>query len=60
MTGLYILAGLVVVGTIALFTFRAKWAKADRLEEKVRSARLIKEKEEEKVKEDVRAASIDG
>ena len=57
MTGLYIFGALIVVGTVVLFMYRAKWAKAGKVEEQVRETRLAKEREDEVTKEAARTAA---
>ncbi len=44
---LYIFAGVIIVGVIALFIFKARWNKAGRIEEQLRETRLEKERAEE-------------
>ena len=57
MTGLYILAGVIVVAVVVIFLYRAKWSKADRTEERVRQARIEDARVEETAKEAARDAA---
>jgi hypothetical protein len=58
MTGLYIFGGLIIAGVIVLFVFRARWSKANRIEEQIRSARIEKSRSDEAEREAARAAVV--
>jgi len=44
---LYIFAGIIIVGVVAIFVFKARLSKAGRIEDKLRVERLEKERAEE-------------
>jgi hypothetical protein len=57
MVALYIFAGVIIAGTAALMVYRSRWGKAEKVELRIRQARLEKERAEDVAKAEARERS---